>query len=233
MPRIARIVMPDTPHHITQRGNRRQRVFFRESDYSTYLRILKEYTFRNRVEVWAYCLMPNHVHIIAVPPDESSLTRALSETHRRYTLLINTREGWKGHLWQGRYGSYPMDDPHLLAASRYIELNPVRAGICKAPGEWLWSSARHHLGIQADPLLAESDLLAHMVQDWADFIRPAMKDSDGELLRRHERTGRPLGGKPFIAHCERTLNISLELGKRGPRPKQPMQITGNQRYEKA
>lgn len=217
MPRIARVVMPDTPHHVTQRGNRRQRVFFRESDYSTYLSILREFTKRNGVKIWAYCLMPNHVHIVAVPGDETALTGALGETHRRYTLWVNRREGWTGHLWQGRYASYPMDDAHLLTASRYIEQNPVRAGICDRPEKWIWSSARHHLGLTADPVVAESDALSVMVDDWRDFLRLAPKDSERELLRRHERSGRPLGDKSFINLCEKTLDLNLKPLKRGPR----------------
>jgi putative transposase len=220
MARIARIVLPDLPHHVTQRGNRRQEVFLREADYSTYLAILSEYTGRFGVEVWAYCLMPNHVHIVAVPHESKNLTRALGETHRRYTFWVNRREGWTGYLWQGRYASFPMDDTHLLLAARYIEQNPVRAGLCTRPEQWRWSSARHHLGLETDPVIAQSDLLHTFADDWHGFLNLSTKDEEMQLLRRHEGSGRPLGDSAFIKLCETVSGISLSPRRRGPHPQQ-------------
>ena len=127
MARLARVVVPGMPHHVTQRGNRRQETFFRDDDYQAYLELMAEFCGQHGVEVWGYCLMPNHVHLIAVPKSEDGLRRAIGEAHRRYTRRINFREGWRGHLWQGRFASFVMDDDYLLAAARYIELNPVRA----------------------------------------------------------------------------------------------------------
>jgi REP element-mobilizing transposase RayT len=127
MARIARIVVPAVPHHVTQRGNRRQAVFFGEDDYRAYLALLSEYAGKAGVRVWAWCLMPNHVHLMLAPPSAEALRAALAEAHRRYSRLINFREGWRGYLWQGRFASCPMDEAHALAAARYIELNPVRA----------------------------------------------------------------------------------------------------------
>ena len=124
MARLARIVVPQIPHHITQRGNRRQQTFFSAADYQTYLDFLIKYCTRERVEIWAYCLMPNHVHLIAVPETADGLRRAIGETHRRYTCEINEREDWRGYLWQGRFASFPMDQSYLLAAACYIELIP-------------------------------------------------------------------------------------------------------------
>src|SRR3989337_4593233 len=129
MARLARVVAPGLPHHLTQRGNRRQETFFCEEDYRTYIRLVAEWCREYKVDVWAYCLMPNHVHMIVVPETENGLRRAIGEAHRLYTRHINFREGWRGHLWQGRFASYPMEENHLLATARYVELNPVRAGL--------------------------------------------------------------------------------------------------------
>jgi len=133
MPRIPRVIAPGIPHHITQRGNRRMQTFISNEDYSTYIDLMAEWCRKLRVEVWAYCLMPNHIHMIAVPETEDGLRRAIGEAHRRYTRGINFREGWRGHLWQGRFASFPMDETYLLATARYIELNPVRARLVPNP----------------------------------------------------------------------------------------------------
>ena len=111
MPRIARVVAPGFPHHVTQRGNRRQRTFFCDRDYQTYVELMAQWCSRCGVEVWAYCLMPNHVHLIVVPESEDGLRRAIGEAHRRYTRHVNFRKRWRGHLWQGRFASYVLDEP--------------------------------------------------------------------------------------------------------------------------
>ena len=121
MARIARVVAPGAAHHITQRGNRRQERFLGDADYEAYLELMGEWCARHKVEVWSYCLMPNHVHVIVVPQSEDGLRRAIGEAHWRYTRRINFREGWRGHLWQGRFASFPMDELHLLMAARYVE----------------------------------------------------------------------------------------------------------------
>ncbi len=145
MPRIARLVIPHAPHHVIQRGNRRQRTFFSDQDYEKYIDLMAEWTARYDVRVWAYCLMTNHVHLIAVPKTADSLRFAVGEANERYTRHINFREGWIGQLWQGRFASYVMDERHLLSAARYIELNPVAAGMVRKPEDYPWSSARTHL----------------------------------------------------------------------------------------
>ena len=145
MPRIARAVAVGIPHHVTQRGNRRQPTFFCEDDYENYLSLIAEWCLRWGVDIWAYCLMPNHVHLIAVPSSEDGLRRAIGEAHRRYTRAVNFREGWRGHLWQGRFSSHAMEERYLLTAVRYIELNPVRAALVQKPEEYRWSSAAAHL----------------------------------------------------------------------------------------
>jgi putative transposase len=170
MPRSTRIVLPGLPHHVTQRGNRKQPVFFKPGDCQLYCRLMAEDCQANGVCIWAYCLMPNHVHLVAVPQAEASLTAAISEAHRRYTWLINRREGWTGHLWQGRYGSEPIEnDGALFTVVRYIERNPVEAGLVAKPEAWSWSSARAHLTGTADPLLDDAALRA-MVPDWTAFL---------------------------------------------------------------
>jgi putative transposase len=108
MSRLARIVVPDYPHHIIQRGNRRQQTFFCDEDYEAYISLMAEWCGHLGVEIWFYCLMPNHVHLIAAPKSEDGLRRAIGEAHRRYTRRINYREDWRGHLWQGRFSSYVM-----------------------------------------------------------------------------------------------------------------------------
>ena len=145
MPRQARIVIPNVPHHVIQRGNRRQDVFFGEEDYKTYLYILKETCKKNGLLVQAYCLMTNHVHLIVVPSDISGL-RSVGEAHRLYTRYINMKKNWRGYLWQGRFGSYPLGETYFYEAVRYIELNPVRAGLCRYPCDYRWSSARQRMG---------------------------------------------------------------------------------------
>lgn len=217
MARLARVVVPGLPHHITQRGNRRQPVFFQDDDYGAYLELLAEWCHRCRVDVWAYCLMTNHVHLIAVPHDEAGLRRAFGEAHRRYTRRINFREGWRGHLWQGRFASYLMDEPHVLAAARYVELNPVRARMMRDPGAYRWSSAAAHLTGQDDRLVQVRPLL-ELVGDWKAFLAAGLEEQVVEQLERHERTGRPLGSDVFVQELEHSVGRSLAPRRPGPKP---------------
>lgn len=218
MPRLARAVVPGVPHHVTQRGNRRQPTFFGDDDYQLYRDLMSEWCEQRGVEIWAYCLMPNHVHLVAWPTAEESLRRAIGEAHRRYTRHVNFREGWRGHLWQGRFGSFPMDDAYLVAAARYIELNPVRAGLVARPEQWPWSSAGAHLTGRADPLVRAEPLL-QLVSDWHDWLSVPWPGEQWEQFRRHERTGRPLGSGAFVAEMERRLGRPLRPQKAGRKPK--------------
>lgn len=218
MARLARVVVPGLPHHVTQRGNRRQAVFFCEDDYRAYKRLLAEWCHRHGVQVWAYCLMTNHVHLILVPETEEGLRKALGETHRRYTRRVNFREGWRGHLWQGRFASYVMDERHLLAAVRYVELNPVKAQIVAAPGSYRWSSAPAHLRGRDDGLVRVKPLL-ELVPNWHAFLQGGLTSQEIERIEQHERTGRPLGSAPFIEGLEERLHRLLRYQKSGPKPK--------------
>ena len=214
MPRAARIVAPHMPHHIVQRGNRRQRVFFAEADYRFYKTTLAEQCKAARVAIWAWCLMPNHVHLIAVPEDTTGLAVAIGETHKRYTRAVNRRRGWVGHLWQGRFASCPMDEPHALMAARYIERNPDRAGLVQNAWDWRWSSARAHLeGI--DDGLTSHGTLDDLVSDWRAWLAAPPPDGQTDRLRHHLQTGRPLGDQAFLARVEKaTSRLSRRQGGR-------------------
>ena len=214
MARIARVVAPGVPHHITQRGNRRQRTFFSEGDYRAYISLMAKYCSHYGVDIWAYCLMPNHVHMIMVPAEDSSLCRAVGEAHRRYTLRINRRENWTGYLWQGRFSSFPLGSVHLLNAVRYIELNPVRAGLVDKPQEYVWSSARAHLHGEDDHLVKPHPLL-EIVNDWRELLEADVDLEEACVLRRHSRTGRPLGDDDFIEELEAMTGRELKPKKPG------------------
>jgi putative transposase len=216
MARIARIVVPGIPHHITQRGNRRQETFFKEDDYREYISLMSASCLLHGVEIWAYCLMSNHVHLIAVPEQDESLRSAIGEAHRRYTRSINFRQNWRGHLWQERFASFPMNESYLLAAARYVELNPVRARITKDPSSYLWSSVRSHILGEDDALVRVKPLL-DLVPDWKNFLHEGIGENDIKCIRQHERTGRPLGDDRFITKIERAVDRVLSKKKPGPR----------------
>jgi len=218
MARIARVVAEGYPHHVTQCGNRRQRTFFGDDDYEAYLDLMAEWCRRWHVTIWAYCLMPNHVHLIAVPHSAEGLARAIGEAHRRYTRLVNSRQGWRGYLWQGRFASYPMDAASCLAAARYIERNPVRARLVKRPWQWPWSSAAAHVAGKDDRLVTVRPLLAK-VPGWRRFVAQEEAEEEADVLRRHTRTGRPLGDIKFLLRLEGLLDRRLVPGKPGRPPK--------------
>ncbi|MHC4518259.1 MAG: transposase [Planctomycetota bacterium] len=219
MARLARVVVSGVPHHVTQRGNRRQATFFCEADYDAYIELMAEWCEACGVAVWAYCLMPNHVHLIVVPASEEGLRRGIGEAHRRYSRRINFREGWRGHLWQGRFASYPLDERHLMMAVRYVELNPVRAKLCRAAWRWPWSSAAAHVAGRDDRLVRVAPLLRR-VDDWRAYLTARASEEDAALLRRHERTGRPLGNPRFVARLERRLGRTLRKKPPGRPPRQ-------------
>ena len=216
MARLARVVLPGYPHHIIQRGNRRQDVFFKTSDYEYYLELLKEECAQEKIEIWAYCLMTNHVHLIVNPKKTSNLGRAIGEVHRRYTRMINVRENWKGYLWQGRFSSYPMDKNWLLKAAAYVELNPVKAGMVKKAWNYRWSSVHAHLSGEDEHGIIQPEKLLSLTGDWRNYL----KESQGlqiDEFEKHERTGRPLGGEKFIEKAERLLQRELKKKKPGPK----------------
>jgi putative transposase len=175
--------------------------FLRDHDFALYREIMSNYCAKERVEIWSYCLMPNHAHLIAVPETEHGLSRAIGDGHQAYARAINKRERWIGHLWQARFASYPMDPAHTLAAARYIERNPVRAGIVESPAAYEWSSARAHLLGLDDGLVRVAPLLARR-PDWGEFISENMDSAVLDELRAHLASGRPLGDEAFVSEIE-------------------------------
>ena len=219
MARIARLIVPGLPHHVTQRGNRRGQVFFEDSDYALYLDMLAESAARARCAIWAYCLMPNHVHFILVPSEEDGLRRTFADLHRRYTGYINARARTTGHLWQGRYGSVVMDEAHLFHAIRYVTLNPVRAGLVKRAEEWPWSSARAHLAGDDNGVVKVAPVLER-VGDFQQFLgEPIDEDTAYAPLRRAETIGRPVGDTDWLKMLEKQTGRVLMAQKRGRKPK--------------
>jgi len=218
MARIARVVVPGIPHHITQRGNRRQEVFFQDEDYQEYLVLMSHWCKEEGIEIWNYCLMPNHVHLIVVPPKDAPLSRAIGEAHRRYTRYINFREKWRGYLWQGRFASFPMDEPYLLSAARYVEQNPVKAGIVNEAWDYPWSSVHAHLSGKSDGVVTVEPMQKR-VENWKEFIS-AENLSDEGCFRRHARTGRPLGDDGFVRQVSKLVGRDLIPQKAGRKKKE-------------
>jgi putative transposase len=219
MARLARLVIPGLPHHVTQRGNGRAQTFFGEADYRLYRDLLAQSCRKAGVSVWAWVLMPNHVHLILVPEDEDALRRALAWTHRYYAGHIHTREQRSGHFWQGRFGAVAMDEVHLAAALRYVALNPVRARLVERPEAWRWSSVGAHLSGCEDGLTALGPVLERFPR-FAEFIETPPDDAQFERLRRAESIGRPLGDDAFLADLEARTGRTLKPAKRGPKPRQ-------------
>jgi putative transposase len=218
MARLARIVVPGIAHHVTQRGNRRQPVFFGDGDYQAYLTLLTEHARAVSVGIWAWCLMPNHVHLMLTPPNSDALRGCLADAHRRYSSMVNAREGWRGYLWQGRFASFPMDERHMMACARYIELNPVRARLADRPEDWRWSSARAHLTGKADGV-TDISALGGPAGDWRAFLDAGVDDGELAVLRSGERTGRPAGDDGFVRALETQTGRALMKRKVGRRPK--------------
>lgn len=214
MARLARVVVPGLPHHVTQRGNGRQQTFFGDTDYHLYRDLLAEHCTASDVEVWSWVLMPNHIHLILVPHDEDGLRRALAPVHRRYAGTIHARLQRTGHFWQGRFGCVAMDEDHLTAAIRYVLMNPVRAGLTKRAADWPWSSARALLGLEADRLTHVAPVLARW-PDLADLLESLEDEERTMRLRRAERIGRPIGSEDWLAQLEGSSGRAFKPAKRG------------------
>lgn len=216
MARLARLVIPGLPYHVTQRGNRRGTTFFEDDDFSVYRDLLAEAARAAGSSIWSYCLMPNHVHLIVVPSDVDGLRATFANVHRRYARRINARERWTGHLWQGRFGAVAMDETHLIHAARYVALNPVRARLADRVDDWPWSSARAHFAGTDDELVEVAPLLER-VGDFAAFVASAEDQQATRALRMAETTGRPLGSQSWIANLEERTGRQLAAKPRGRR----------------
>ena len=219
MPRIARVCLEGYPHHITQRGNNKETVFFDNEDRQFYLDALQRYKNKYEIKILAYCLMGNHIHILAVPKRETSLAKGIGGTNLLYTQYINRKYKRSGRLWQNRFFSTVVEEePYLWAVARYIERNPVRAKLVKKAEDYLWSSAKAHvLGIKDNVLSEESWLDERGLKSYREFLREEDAGIDASI-RRSTSTGRPLGSERFIKKLEKILGRDI-FPKKGGRPK--------------
>lgn len=217
MARLARFIIPGVPHHVTQRGNGRQQTFFSQDDYALYRNLLRDHAAANGVAVWSWVLMPNHVHLVLVPETVDSLRACLSKVHRAYAGHVHARERRTGHFWQGRFGCVAMDETHLMAALRYVSLNPVRARLVRSAVDWRWSSVHALLDPAKGDGLTDTTPVLDRVGDVSALLRAGEDEALSAALRRAETVGRPLGGDAFMAWIAETLGRDAKPGKRGPR----------------
>jgi putative transposase len=190
-------------------------VFLRPGHYYAYLNALAEETARAETAVWAYCLMPNHVHLLLVPKRPDSLAATIRRTHGDHAQRLNAERGWSGHLWAGRYYSAPMDEVHTWAAVRYVELNPVRAGLVAEAADYPWSSAPAHARGAGDPRLAPDRPFPGTIPDWSAWLRLGLADEEIAVLRERTARGLPIGSETFVAAWEQSAGRSLRPRPRG------------------
>jgi putative transposase len=217
MPRCARIVIPGLPHHITQRGNYRQKIFHRAEDYRLYLQLLTEFARHTGVGVHAYALMPNHVHVVAVPRDRQGLSKLFQRVHGEYARAIHLRLRRTGHLFQARYHSVALDPEHYWASMVYVERNPVEAGLVTRAEEWRWSSARAHLSGVDEGLLDVVEFRERYTGErWKSRLELGLRDAAlVERLREGTRAGRPMGSAEFLDRLENDFRVAARAGRRG------------------
>ena len=230
MARLARVLSVNTPYHITQRGNARQFVFTNDDDHLVYLDLLRTACRLHYLSLAGYCLMSNHVHLIALPQRTDSLPLALKHTHGRYAAYFNARRASSGHVWQGRYYSCPLDTSHLWAALRYAEWNPVRAGMVARAEDYRWSSAAAHCGVAAPEAWLEIEPFAAVWTPalWREYLGAPEAAEEVAAIRKSTHTGRPLGSADFVADLEQTLGRRLAPAK-GGRPAKERREEGQQR----
>lgn len=219
MARKARIVYPGHPHHVTQRGNRRLDVFFNNEDRFFYLELLKKYSAIYEVDILAYCLMTNHVHLVVVPTKIDSLQRLFKPLHSSYALRINKRKNWAGHLWQDRFFSSPLDEAHTWTAIGYVELNPVRAKMVKNAEDYPWSSAASRCKETNDGIITSDPTWANFLsthQNWSAWLK-SFDENPNEFARLRENTKKdlPLGAEGFVAKIERFSGRALRPRNKG------------------
>jgi putative transposase len=162
--------------------------------------------------------MPNHIHLVAVPRTGSALARAIGQTHEAYTRYINFRQGWRGYLWQGRFSSFPVDETRLPIVARYVELNPIMAGLVAQPEHYPWSSASGHLNLVEDSFM-NKDALLKRAPPWGSFLDERVDDRCEALLEKHENTGRPFGSPEFLRRLEERTGLAIVPRKRGRKPR--------------
>jgi len=219
MPRRARVVAVGAPHHVTQRGNNRQQVFFSDAQRRLYLALLAEHAERNQLEILGYCLMPNHIHAIVVPQAQTSLAHGFGRAHNAYSRCFNQSRRRSGHLWQNRFYSAPLDQAHLVEALRYVDLNPVRARLTDDPLAYRWSSAQAHVSGQDAAGLIDPRAWRRICPrgDWQELLAPArgLDEEWAQRLRMATSTGKPFGNQAFVSRMERMTGLSFQAGKPG------------------
>jgi putative transposase len=197
-------------------------VFFSGADRAHYLGLLREYSAGAGLELLGYCVLTNHLHLVVVPERENSLARVLKPVNLRYAQHVNRRRGGSGRVWQGRFYSCPLDERHCLMAVRYVEQNPVRARVVRRAEDYGWSSAAGHTGRRVDPLLSDRRGLLSSIDDWSGWLRERTERELLDRLRRHTRTGRPLGEAEFVERIERATRRELRAKPHGrPRKTRP------------
>jgi REP-associated tyrosine transposase len=224
MPRRPRFVVPGVAHHVTQRGNNRQDVFFSDQDRVHYLQMLGQYSLRHGCRVLAWCLMTNHVHLILIPGSQRSMALTLGQTHSQYSLELNRQQSRIGHLWQNRFFSCPLDGSHLLAAMHYVELNPVRAGLSGEAWDWPWSSARAHCSSKVSDELLDWPWMGWMEEarfgvwnhaDWKEALTWKTPQDNMDQVRRATKLGEPLGSESFVKELETRAGRRLRVLAQG------------------
>ena len=216
MARIARVVIPNLPHHVTQRGVRSMNIFFKDEDYEYYKKVLFEQAQIYDLEIISYCLMTNHVHLIVIPKTKESLSKVIGETHRLYTRKINFEQKVKGHLFQSRFYSTPLDDNHLLNAIKYVELNPVKARMVKYPWEYKYSSVLHRLNYINDKILSNYEVIDN-IKNYEEFL---IETEDYKNIEEKTRTGKPCGDLAFYEEIKELTGVDYLPKKRGPKTKE-------------
>jgi putative transposase len=223
MSRLARSTIIGYPHQVTQSGNYGQNVFEEEADFSSYLRWLQEYSCRYSIEIWAYCLMRNHVHFVCVPLVQGALAHGFNTLHMRYAQYFHGKKRLSGHLWKGRFLSCILDDRSVLEEVRFIENNPVRGGLINRAEDYPWSSAPHHVLGSPDPVIKESGFLNGNIEDWRAFLGAPGDESILNRTWRSLKTGRPSGDIGFVQSLEGIVGRRLMALPRGrPRKNAPI-----------
>ncbi|HOW86863.1 MAG TPA: transposase [Candidatus Aminicenantes bacterium] len=225
MARLARSTIVGYPHHVVQRGNYEQPVFESETDYRQYLAILKECAARYALDIWAYCLMPNHVHLICVPRVGEALARANNTIHMRYAQYFNGKHTRRGHLWRARFLSCALDRTSVKEEIRFVENNPVRTGLVGQAEDYPWSSARAHVAGTTDSPFSLRCPLTREIPDWRAYLRERGEEAVLARTRARLRTGRPSGDPEFMRALEAMVGRRLEARPRG-RPRKAAALPG-------
>jgi putative transposase len=223
MARMARAVLSGVPHHLTQRGVDRQDVFGGDADREVYLALVTVSAQRFGTSILGYCLMSNHVHWVVEPRQPEALARTFGEAHGRYAAYANAQRSRSGHFWQNRFFSCPLDRAHLWTALRYVERNPVRAGLVDRASAFPWSSAAAHSGGGSSPVWLEPEPMRSTFtpEQWELYLK---SDSMGEAeveLRKSTYTGRPAGSRGFTEWAESILGRRLAPQAGGRPPESP------------